>query len=145
MSLTIRPATKTDLPAIQTLEDELHDYPVDPAVQWKHFEGSDERAVLLAELDGDVVGMVKLNLVFKLSKVMSCLDELVVLPSARGKGAGTKLMRAAEEWSWQHGADIIDFSSREEHSALEFYRKLGYQERDSHLYRKKREGYDGSS
>ena len=46
--MDIRPATKDDLDAIKILEDELHDYSVDPSVQWKYFEGSDERVVLLA-------------------------------------------------------------------------------------------------
>lgn len=130
---------------MRTLEDELHTYSVDPAKQWKHFENSSDRVVLLAELDGRVVGMVKLNLVYKLSKVMSYLDELVVLSSARGGGAGTALMEAAEKWSWEHGADIIDLTNRPAHPASPFYTKLGYKKRDTDVYRKKHEGYDGSS
>jgi len=146
MNVLIRPATKYDLASIKALEDELHDYSVDPSVQWKHFENNPDRVVLLAEIEGKVVGMVKLNLVYKLSKIMSYLDELVVMSSERGSGVGSRLMRAAEDWSWQHGADIIDFSSRGKHpGALEFYKKLGYEEREAKLYRKKREGYDGSS
>lgn len=145
MNVDIRPATRSDLDAIKILEDELHDYPVDPAKQWEHFEGSPDRDVLLAEVDGKVVGMVKLNLVYKLSKVMVYLDELVVLKSQRGGGIGSRLMKAAEQWSWNHGADIIDFSSRgKDPGALTFYAKLGYQERSAKLYRKLREGYDGS-
>ena len=77
---------------------------------------------------------------------MSYLDELVVLRSARGRGIGSKLMQAAEMWSWQHNADLIDFSSRGKYpGTIEFYKKLGYEERSARLYRKKREGYDGSS
>ncbi len=145
--MNVRPATSNDLDAIRKLEDELHDYPVDPSVQWPHFENSADRVVLLAESeDGNVVGMVKLNLVYKLSKTMCYLDELIVMESQRGGGVGSLLMNAAETWSWEHGADIIDFSSRGKHpGALDFYEKLGYQKREANLYRKKREGYDGSS
>ncbi len=145
--MNVRPATRNDLAAIKSLEDELHDYSVDPSLQWHHFEDTNDRVVLLAEADtGEIAGMVKLNLVYKLSKVMCYLDELVVLHSQRGSGVGSLLMHAAEKWSWEHGADIIDFSSRGKHpGALEFYEKLGYEKRHANLYRKKREGYDGSS
>lgn len=146
MNVSIRPATRNDFTAMKVLEDELHDYSVDPAVQWKYFENSSDRVVLLAEVDGKVVGMVILNLVYKLSKIMVYLDELVVLSSERGGGIGSQLMQAAEDWSWENGADIIDFSSRGKHpGTLEFYKKLGYEEREAKLYRKKREGYDGSN
>lgn len=146
MNISIRPATRDDLAAIKILEDELHDYSVDPSAQWGHFENNPDRDVLLAERGGKVVGMVKLNLVYKLSKIMAYLDELIVLPSERGNGVGSRLMQAAEGWSWEHGADIIDFSSRGKHpGALEFYEKLGYEKREANLYRKKRDGYDGSS
>lgn len=146
MSLTIRIANKDDLAAITLLENELHDYSVDPSIQWKHFENTPDRAILVAELGGTIVGMVILNLVYKLSKVMCYLDEIVVLGSERGGGIGSALMKAAEDWSWEHGADIIDFSSRgKDPGALEFYNKLGYAQREAKLYRKKREGYSGSS
>lgn len=143
---SIRPATRNDFAAIRVLAAALHDYPVDPSIQWEHFDHNPDRGVLLAERDGKVIGMVILNLVYKLSKVMSYLDELVVLPSERGGGVGSQLMQAAENWSWERGADIIDFSSRGKHpGTLEFYDKLGYEKREANLYRKKREGYDGSS
>lgn len=144
--MQIRPAVKGDLEAIKRLEDVLHDYDVDPSKQWPHFENNPDRVVLVAEIDDEIVGMVKLNLVYKLSKILSYLDELVVLPSKRGSGVGSALMKAAEDWSWKHDADIIDLTSRGKHpGALEFYAKLGYEQRDSKQFRKKREGYDGSS
>lgn len=144
--MQIRPAVRGDLDAIKILEGVLHNYDVDPTKQWSHFEENPDRVILLADFEGEVVGMVKLNLVYKLSKIMSYLDELVVHPSKRGSGVGSALMRAAEEWSWKNGADIIDFTSRGKHpGALEFYAELGYEQRDSKQFRKKREGYDGSS
>lgn len=140
----IRPATAADLNEIARLEDELHSYKVDPSKQWAHFEHTSDRVVLLAVHDGKVAGMVKLNLVYKLSKIIAMLDELVVHTTNRGQGIGSRLMTAAEEWSWQHDADIIDFTSRDSHEVLEFYKKLGYEKRDTNVYRKLRKGYNGS-
>ncbi len=142
--VVVRPATADDLQSIAALEHVLHSYEVDPSLQWHHFETSSNRVVLLALVDGAVAGMVKLNMVYKLSKAMAMLDELVVHEANRGQGVGSALMTAAEGWSWDHGADIIDFTSRESHEALGFYEKLGYQKRATNVYRKLREGYDGS-
>lgn len=142
--LIIRPATSGDLAEIAALEDVLHTYKVDPSRQWQHFENNPDRAVLLATIQGKVAGMVKVNTIYKLSKVMVMLDELVVHDDYRGQRIGTKLMQAAEEWAWEHGADLIDFTSRESHNALGFYEKLGYEKRDTAVYRKLREGYNGS-
>ncbi len=140
----IRSASSDDISEIAALEKVLHTYEVDPREQWAHFENNPDRVVLLALVNGKVAGMVKLNLVYKLSKIMVMLDELVVHEANRGQGVGSNLMAAAEEWSWSRGADIIDFTSREDHAALGFYAKLGYEKRDTNVYRKLREGYDGS-
>lgn len=143
-SVLVRAASSEDLDEIALLEDVLHDYKVDPKIQWSHFENNPDRVVLLALVNNKVAGMVKLNLVYKLSKIMVMLDELVVHEINRGHGVGSALMAAAEQWSWDHEADIIDFTSRESHEALGFYTKLGYEKRDTNVYRKLREGYDGS-
>lgn len=49
---------------------------------------------------------------------------MATLPPARGKGAGAKLLKRAEEYAFENGADYIWANARI--SAKEFYRKSQY-------------------
>ena len=49
---------------------------------------------------------------------------MATLPEARGKGAGSYLLKSAEAYAFNHGADYIWANART--SAKEFYRKTGY-------------------
>lgn len=93
--------------------------------------------VLLVRNDGAPVGMGVLNCVLKLNRIECRLDELVVLPEARGKGAGKALAEACNQWAWDKGCYKIEFTSRSERTgSIAFYEKLGYQKRDSNIYTK---------
>ncbi len=49
---------------------------------------------------------------------------MATLPEARGKGAGAKLLKRAEEYAFKNGADYIWANARV--SAKEFYQKSNY-------------------
>ena len=67
-----------------------------------------------------------------------CIVEDVVVDSKlRGKGAGQKLMDAALQKAQEFGCDNINLtSSPDREAANALYKKLGYQIRETNVYRK---------
>lgn len=53
------------------------------------------------------------------------IERLAVVASARRRGLGTALVRAAEAWAMEHGAVGV-FLTTMGHEAPDFYRRLGY-------------------
>ncbi len=93
--------------------------------------------VILATKDGAGVGMAVLNSALKLNRIECRLDDVIVDPSVRGGGVGTRLLEACDQWAWNKGCYKIEFTSRaERQDALRFYEKLGYTKRDSFIYTK---------
>jgi PhnO protein len=84
----------------------------------------------LALLNGDVVGMISLHLQFHLHHVnwVGEIQELVVMPAARGHGVGSKLLAWAEEQARIAGAELTELStSAKRLDAHRFYQREGYQ------------------
>lgn len=85
----------------------------------------------LAVLNGDVVGMIGLHMQFHLHHVnwVGEIQELVVMPQARGHGVGSKLLAWAEEKARNAGAELTELStSTKRHDAHRFYEREGYQQ-----------------
>lgn len=83
------------------------------------------RAVTLIE-DGGTVMLGALMLLFEGSvcRVLS----VAVVPDARRRGLGSRLMRAAEEASGERRCTVVRLEvSTENPGAVEFYRRLGYE------------------
>jgi N-acetylglutamate synthase-like GNAT family acetyltransferase len=80
-------------------------------------------AVLVATVDGRVVGAVRLN-----RKGQSCLvGRLVVLPELWGQGTGTALLRAVEGCC--SGAERLElFTGSNSRRSMELYERAGYRE-----------------
>ena len=100
--------------------------------RWHIAQPRDEGLVAVAE-DGTVVGMVELWLKrprdfdgARIPRVVADLG-LAVLPEWRGRGAGSALMRAAEAWARDHGAErmTLDLDAAND-GALRLYERLGY-------------------
>lgn len=61
------------------------------------------------------------------------IDELFVLPSARGKGVGTGLLKTAESEFLHSGCTNVSLQlSRNNDAARAFYHRLGYAERSAY-------------
>ncbi len=80
-------------------------------------ESDPDLALLVAEVDGDVVGWASARLVgpasdarWQLQREYSAtrlvLDAVVVAETQRGAGAGLDLVRAAEAWGRERGASV---------------------------------------
>ena len=64
------------------------------------------------------------------------IEDVVVDEAARGRGVGETLNRAAIEWARGAGATTVDLTSRPSREAANrLYRRLGFQERATNVYR----------
>jgi GNAT superfamily N-acetyltransferase len=146
--LAVRPAHSADIPALVelrlsnaeahlALDADTYRRPRYEAVV-RHFtavlaDQAGRDAVLVAEVDGRVVGMVEVlprpdppeHQILRPEP--SAQVHTVVLPSARGLGVGSMLVRAAEQWATGRG--IRHLSAGVHHrnvDAMRFYARHGY-------------------
>lgn len=146
-AFVIRSATPDDEPAMIEIQHSsaVHHATIDPD-RWRMQsleEGARSRRYwherqprsegLVAVADGEVVGMLELflkrphNLTgAQIPRVKADLG-IAVAPGWRGRGVGTALMRAAEDWARAHGAErmVLDLNSANA-GALRLYERLGY-------------------
>lgn len=85
----------------------------------------------LALLDGQVVGMIGLHMQFHLHHAnwIGEIQELVVMPQARGLKVGSQLLAWAEEEARQAGAEMTELSTNVKRvDAHRFYLREGYEQ-----------------
>jgi len=92
----------------------------------------DEFATLVAEVDGRLVGVADLRVVYPGGAHQGLrygeIGELAVAAHARGRGVGSALVTAAEAWARERGCTyaVLDYNARNV-DAGRFYRdRLGY-------------------
>ncbi|MFI5897444.1 GNAT family N-acetyltransferase [Actinoplanes sp. NPDC051513] len=92
--------------------------------------------LLVARLDGAIVGTLTL-VVFPIpTGLRAWIEDVVVDESARGHGAGAALTREAVRLARKEGAKTVDLTSRPSRAAANrLYERLGFQVRESKLYR----------
>ena len=85
--------------------------------------------VLVAEIDGDVVGFLVLAFVSALSGLRALIDDQVVNPAYRRQGIGAALVEAAIQRASRRGAThlLVD-TSRGDPEARDFYQACGFEE-----------------
>jgi ribosomal protein S18 acetylase RimI-like enzyme len=98
--------------------------------------GPSTRLLVARDREGQIVGSVT-AVAFRIpTGLRGRIESLVVDQSARGRGAGAALCQAAIELLQRLGVDCIDLTSgpaRE--SANHLYGRLGFQRRDTNVYR----------
>lgn len=141
--VTIREARAEDAQALARLnrEEMGYDYPTDKTKEKLSLlleSGKDK--ILVAELDGAVVGYVHLNDYDVLyMDHMKNIMGIAVSSSCRRMGIGGKLLSAAEDWARETGADGVRLVSGESRTgAHAFYRSLGYSGNKKQLNLKKK-------
>lgn len=92
--------------------------------------------VLVARLDGAIVGTLTL-IVFRIpTGVRAWIEDVVVDDSARGKGVGDQLNRFAIDLARAKGARTVDLTSRPSREAANrLYQRIGFVRRDTNVYR----------
>jgi ribosomal protein S18 acetylase RimI-like enzyme len=89
-----------------------------------------------ARVDGRVVGLLTL-VVFRIpTAVRAWIEDVVVDESARGKGVGEALNRAALDEARRRGAKTVDLTSRPSREAANrLYQRIGFVARETNVYR----------
>jgi ribosomal protein S18 acetylase RimI-like enzyme len=97
---------------------------------------SEASRVFVARVGGVIVGTLTL-VVFRIpTGVRAWIEDVVVDSSARGAGVGERLNRAAVEEANRLGARTVDLTSRPNREAANrLYRRLGFVERATNVYR----------
>jgi GNAT superfamily N-acetyltransferase len=133
----IRSATAADLPVLVGLLGQLFeieaDFRPDPVRQRLGLAAlladHEHRAVLVAERDGDVVGMVTAQLVVSTAEgaLSALVEDMIVDANHRGHGIGAALLRDVEGWARARGAARLQLlADRENAPALAFYERMGW-------------------
>jgi N-acetylglutamate synthase-like GNAT family acetyltransferase len=129
--VNVRRARTADAPAIAALLAELG-YATDPAIvelRLAKLERSGPSAVLVAEREGDVAGVLALHMVPVLHEPgpWCRVTMLIVGEDARRRGLARALVTEAEAIARSHGCVRIEVTSAfHRDGAHEFYRGMGY-------------------
>jgi len=112
--------------------------PAPTADQLREMIESPCTTVLLARAraGGDIVGSLTLA-VFRIpTGVRAWIEDVVVDSSARGRGVGEALSREALRLAVEKGARTVELTSRPSRAAANrLYRRLGFVERETRVYR----------
>ena len=97
--------------------------------------------VLLARLDGAIVGTLTL-VTFRIPTGMRAwIEDVVVDDSARGHGVGDQLNRFALDIAREKGCKTVDLTSRPSREAANrLYQRIGFEPRTTNVYRYSLEG-----
>lgn len=110
--------------------------PAPDAVALQHIIDHDATTLFLAHLDGRIVGSLTLAVFPIPTGVRAWIEDVVVDEGARGHGVGEALNRAALEHARSLGAITVDLTSRPSREAANrLYRRLGFVERETNVYR----------
>ncbi|SDM29972.1 Ribosomal protein S18 acetylase RimI [Streptomyces wuyuanensis] len=97
---------------------------------------ADASTVLMARVEGEVVGMLTLVLFPLPSGLRARIEDVVVDEAARGLGVGGALTEEALRLAEAAGARTVDLTSRPSRvAANRLYERLGFEARESRLYR----------
>jgi len=104
--------------------------------QLQEIIGATCNALLVARLDDTIVGSVTLVFITIPSGRRARLESVVVDPSARQRGIGEALCRAAIRLAGDAGVTQIDLTSSPARAAANrLYARLGFQRRDTNVFR----------
>lgn len=97
---------------------------------------SDSSVLFAARLGADIIGLLTL-VVFQIpTGTRAWIEDVVVDQSARGKGVGEALNRAALNEARRRGAKTVDLTSRPSRAAANrLYQRLGFVARETNVYR----------
>ena len=129
----VREAEAQDFPAVFGLMRNELGYPkLDEAEAFRRFTylgQSDDWVTFVAVADGEVIGFIGVMkaMALHIEGHYSQIMELAVSENTRRSGAGSALVKKAEEWAGSHGISIIDVTSKFERlGAHAFYEENGY-------------------
>ena len=94
--------------------------------------------------DDEIVGSLTLVLFRIPTGLRAWIEDVVVDESARGKGIGHRMNEAAIDYARKAGAKTVDLTSRPSRDvANRLYQRLGFEKRDTNVYRYVLDGSSG--
>jgi len=98
---------------------------------------ADTHAAMIVVKDDDrIVGMGTLYVITKIGEKFGFVEDVVVDSQYRGKGLGEKIMRAIIERAKKQNVYYLALTSRPERAAAnKLYQKLGFEIKDTNIYR----------
>ncbi len=98
--------------------------------------GDPATTLLVARYDARIVGAAAVLVYATPAFVKARIEDVVVDEHSRGKGVGEALVRRCMEVARERGAEIVELqSARWRNVANRLYPRLGFQLRESNLYR----------
>jgi len=98
--------------------------------------GDPATTLLVVRDDGRIVGAAAVLVYATPAFVKARIEDVVVDEHARGKGVGEALVRRCVEVARERGAEIVELqSARSREVANRLYPRLGFELRESNLYR----------
>ena len=98
--------------------------------------GDPATTLLLVRDDGRIVGAAAVLVYATPAFVKARIEDVVVDENSRGKGVGDALVRRCIEVARERGAEIVELqSARWREVANRLYPRLGFQLRESNVYR----------
>jgi predicted N-acetyltransferase YhbS len=129
MDTTLRVAVPEDAPRISELLDQLG-WSVPPDAVVAELSASPATQVVVAEYDGDVVGLIAVTTrrQFQRAGNLITIDTLIVDAQNRSRGIGEELVGVAFEAAKRSNAQAIEIvSSLRRVEARRFYERLGFE------------------
>ena len=139
--MTIRPATKKDIPVIVKMiaNDELgklrEDYK-DPLPKkyydaFEHIDSDPNQELMVMENEsGQVIGTLQLSFIQYLTYqggIRAQIEAVRIHEDFRGKGIGQKLFEWAVQRAKEKGAHVVQLTTdKKRQDAIKFYEKLGF-------------------
>ncbi len=134
----VRTAADADIPELVALLQDLFaietDFQGDPAKQERGLRqllaSPTGRIWVAAEADR-IVGMCTAQVLVSTAEggAVALVEDVVVAADRRGRGIGRQLLEALEGWARREGLSRLQLlADRDNHSALDFYRCLGWSE-----------------
>lgn len=131
--LIVRPFSFNDIDIITELMGDLSYQTTKEQMyrRMEHISSNPMYYTLVAELEGNVVGMLGLRLLYSYESdhLLVQISALVTKAEYRGKGIGKALIKQAEAWAKANGAKVIVLTSGlrpEREEAHKFYKHLGF-------------------
>jgi len=131
--MQIRKAENCDFSEIYKLISNELGYPnlveEDVLNRLDHFTGSDEWATFVAVVDNEIAGFIGImkGMAYTVDGFYSQIMALAVSEKVQRRGAGTALLKKAEEWSLSQGiSDIVIGCNLKRLAAHDFYEAMGY-------------------
>ena len=136
-SATIRPAVPSDSDTLTSLLKILfsieEDFIFNETLQRRGVKlmlGNEQTHVLVAEINAQVVGMCSGQMTVSTAEGGPALlvEDVIVQEDCRGQGFGRRLMEEVAGWGKKKGALRLQLlADRNNASALDFYKRLGWQ------------------